>query len=72
MKALIQTELYKLFSSLRTYMTFGIAIILMVIINFGLYPGGSCRIFPDRHKRTGGQEQDRPRCRVLHSRKTER
>jgi len=40
MRALIQTELFKVFSSLRTYLSFGIAIVLMVIIDFGLYMEG--------------------------------
>ncbi|MEM1001800.1 MAG: ABC transporter permease [Bacteroidota bacterium] len=40
MRALIQTEFFKLFSSLRTHLTFGIAIILMVIIDFGIYVEG--------------------------------
>ncbi|MDP5081942.1 MAG: ABC transporter permease [Winogradskyella sp.] len=37
---LIQTEVYKLFCSFRTYATFGIAIILMAMINIGLYMDG--------------------------------
>lgn len=37
---LIQIELYKLFSSTRTYLTFGLAIVLMLIINLGLYSDG--------------------------------
>ena len=37
---LIYIELYKLFSSTRTYLTFGIAIVLMLIINLGLYSDG--------------------------------
>ena len=40
MRALLRTEIYKVFTSVRTYITFGIAIILMVIINFGLYVEG--------------------------------
>ncbi|WP_115461077.1 ABC transporter permease [Winogradskyella aurantiaca] len=40
MKALVKTEFFKLFTSLRTYLTFAIAIVLMVIINFGLYIEG--------------------------------
>lgn len=40
MTALLKTEFYKVFTSLRTYLTFGIAIILMAIINFGLYVEG--------------------------------
>lgn len=40
MKNLLFTELYKLFSSFRTYATFGIAIILMAMINIGLYMDG--------------------------------
>ena len=37
---LIYIELYKLFSSLRTYLTFAITIVLMLIINLGLYSDG--------------------------------
>ncbi len=37
---LIQIELYKLFSSNRTYITFAIAILLMMVINLGLYSDG--------------------------------
>ena len=40
MKALVKTEFFKLFTSLRTYLTFAIAIVLMSIINFGLYIEG--------------------------------
>lgn len=40
MTALIYNEIYKLFSSFRTYATFTIAIILMVMINLGLYTEG--------------------------------
>jgi ABC-2 type transport system permease protein len=40
MRALIQTELLKVFSSLRTYLSFGIAVVLMIIIDFGLYMEG--------------------------------
>ncbi len=37
---LIQIEIYKLFSSYRTYISFAITIILMLIINIGLYTDG--------------------------------
>ena len=37
---LIQIELFKLFSSYRTAITFAIAILLMLIINLGLYSDG--------------------------------
>jgi ABC-2 type transport system permease protein len=40
MSALLKTELYKVFTSVRTFITFGIAIVLMVFINFGLYMEG--------------------------------
>ncbi len=40
MKALIRIELYKLFKSYRTYLVFGIAILLMLIIDLGLYKDG--------------------------------
>ena len=40
MKNLIYIELYKLFGSSRTYVTFGIAIALMLIINLGMYMEG--------------------------------
>lgn len=40
MKNLIYIELYKLFGSTRTYVTFGIAIALMLIINLGMYMEG--------------------------------
>lgn len=40
MKRLLQIELYKLFRSNRTYLTFGIAIIIMLIINLGLFTDG--------------------------------
>jgi len=40
MKALILIELYKLFKSNRTYLVFAIAILLMVIIDLGLYKDG--------------------------------
>lgn len=40
MIALVQIELVKLFSSVRTYLTFGITIVLMLIINLGLYSDG--------------------------------
>jgi len=40
MRALIHTELYKVFSSLRTYLSFAIAVVLMLIIDFGLYMEG--------------------------------
>ncbi len=39
-KNLIYIELYKLFSSTRTYVTFAIAIALMLIINLGMYMEG--------------------------------
>lgn len=44
MRNLIQIELYKLFGSARTYVTFGIGIVLMLIINLGMYMEGD-RIF---------------------------
>ena len=44
MRNLIYIELYKLFSSSRTYVTFGIAVALMLIINLGMYMEGE-RIF---------------------------
>lgn len=37
---MIYIELYKLFGSTRTYVTFGIAIALMLIINLGMYMEG--------------------------------
>lgn len=37
---LIKIEIYKLFSSNRTYISFGITIILMLIINIGLFTDG--------------------------------
>ncbi len=37
---LIQIELYKLFSSIRIYLTFGIAVLIMLIIDLGLYSDG--------------------------------
>lgn len=37
---LIRIELFKLFTSSRTYLTFGIAIVLMLVINLGLYSDG--------------------------------
>lgn len=40
MRRLLQIELYKLFRSSRTYLTFGIAIIIMLIINLGLFTDG--------------------------------
>lgn len=40
MRRLLQIELYKLFRSNRTYLTFGIAIIIMLIINLGLFTDG--------------------------------
>ncbi len=40
MIALLRTEWFKVFTSLRTYLTFLIAIVLMAIINFGLYVEG--------------------------------
>jgi ABC-2 type transport system permease protein len=40
LKNLIYIELYKLFGSGRTYVTFGIAIALMLIINLGMYMEG--------------------------------
>lgn len=40
MMRLIQIELFKLFSSTRTYLTFGITLILMLIIDLGLYSDG--------------------------------
>lgn len=40
MISLIQIELYKLFSSTRTYITFAIATLLMLVINLGLYSDG--------------------------------
>ncbi len=40
MKNLIYIELYKLFSSTRTYISFAIAAVLMLIINLGLYTDG--------------------------------
>lgn len=40
MNVLISTELYKLLMSLRTYITIGIAVVLMLIINLGLYMEG--------------------------------
>ncbi len=40
MKNLIYIELYKLFGSTRTYVTFGIAVALMLIINLGMYMEG--------------------------------
>jgi len=40
MKDLIYIELYKLFVSTRTYVTFGIAVALMLIINLGMYMEG--------------------------------
>ena len=40
MTALLRTEVFKVFTSIRTYITFGIAVILMLIINFGLYVEG--------------------------------
>ena len=40
MKQLLYIELYKLFSSRRTYLTFAITIVLMLIINLGLYTDG--------------------------------
>ncbi len=41
---LIHIELYKLFRSYRTYITFAIAILLMLVINLGLYSDGD-RLF---------------------------
>ena len=40
MNNLIYIELYKLFVSTRTYVTFGIAVALMLIINLGMYMEG--------------------------------
>src|SRR5210317_1681819 len=40
MRRVIGTELFKLFRSKRTYIVFGIAIVLMLIINIGLYSDG--------------------------------
>lgn len=40
MKQLIQIEIYKLFSSYRTYISFGITVVLMLIINIGLFTDG--------------------------------
>ena len=40
MNVLISTELYKLLMSPRTYITIGIAVVLMLIINLGLYMEG--------------------------------
>jgi len=40
MKTLILIELYKLFKSNRTYLVFAIAILLMIIIDLGLYKDG--------------------------------
>lgn len=40
MKNLVYIEIYKLFKSSRTNMTFAIAIMLMLIINLGLYQDG--------------------------------
>jgi len=37
---LIQIELFKLFSAYRTYITFAIALLLMLVINLGLYSDG--------------------------------
>ena len=37
---LIEIEIYKLFSSYRTYIAFAITIVLMLIINLGLYSDG--------------------------------
>lgn len=40
MRRIIGIELFKLFKSKRTYIVFGIAIVLMLIINIGLYSDG--------------------------------
>ncbi|GAB1307919.1 hypothetical protein KH5_06020 [Urechidicola sp. KH5] len=40
MIALTRIELFKLFKSGRTYLTFGIAIVLMLVIDLGLYSDG--------------------------------
>ena len=40
MRRLIEIEIYKLFSSNRTYIAFAITIVLMLIINLGLYSDG--------------------------------
>lgn len=40
MRNLVKIELVKLFSSNRTYITFAIAILLMLVINLGLYSDG--------------------------------
>lgn len=37
---LVQIELFKLFRSVRTYLTFGITLVLMLIIDLGLYSDG--------------------------------
>lgn len=40
MITLTRIELYKLFKSSRTYLTFGIAVVLMLVIDLGLYSDG--------------------------------
>lgn len=40
MIGLIQIELYKLFCSYRTYISFGVALLIMLIIDLGLYSDG--------------------------------